>query len=195
MARHDFMLDVALTPERGIAGVFAGEPVAAHAEGVEFVKRTTTQPVSELADVVITSAAGYPLDLTFYQIIKGITAAAHICKPGGRILILAECSEGVGSPEFLRKLESYRGHGEFLEEIREAAVEIDQWQLEKLALTGNRFELLFYTPGVQPREAGVLGASMFPTADAAVRAALRGLAGDSRVAVVPEGPYVYARVV
>src|SRR5277367_261927 len=38
MARHDFMLDVALTRTREIVGVFAGEPVAAHATGVEFVR-------------------------------------------------------------------------------------------------------------------------------------------------------------
>jgi len=46
------------------------------------------------------SAAGYPLDLTFYQTVKGITAAQHVVKPGRRILILGECAEGVGSPEF-----------------------------------------------------------------------------------------------
>ena len=40
--------------------------------------------LSGLADAVITSAAGYPLDLTFYQTIKGLTAAQHIVKPGGK---------------------------------------------------------------------------------------------------------------
>jgi nickel-dependent lactate racemase len=62
-----------------------------------------------LADVVITNAAGHPLDLTFYQTIKGITAAQHIAKPGGKILILGECAEGVGSPEFAHKLATFTG--------------------------------------------------------------------------------------
>jgi nickel-dependent lactate racemase len=104
MARHDFMLDVTLTQERRISGVFAGDPVKAHAAGVAFVERTCLERLEEPVDAVITSSAGYPLDLTFYQSVKGITAATHMVKPGGRILIIAQCAEGVGSHEFASKL-------------------------------------------------------------------------------------------
>ena len=109
MARHDFILDVTLTQEREISGVFAGDPVKAHAAGVEFLESTSLEPLDALADAVITSAAGYPLDLTFYQSVKGLTAAQHIVKPGGTILLLGECAEGIGSPEFARMLKAYRG--------------------------------------------------------------------------------------
>src|ERR1700749_842871 len=67
MARHDFMLDVTLTQTREISGIFAGEPVEAHAAGVNFLETTSLEKLSGLADVVVTSAAGYPLDLTLYQ--------------------------------------------------------------------------------------------------------------------------------
>jgi nickel-dependent lactate racemase len=110
MARHDFMLDVTLTKEREISGVFAGEPEEAHAAGVQFLKDTSLEDVSFAADLVITSAAGYPLDLTFYQLIKGITAAQHIAKARGRILVIGECAEGIGSSEFAHKLRAYTGH-------------------------------------------------------------------------------------
>ena len=60
--------------ERKIAGVFAGDPVKAHAAGVEFVERACLEEIDEPGDVVITSAAGFPLDLTFYQTIKGLIA-------------------------------------------------------------------------------------------------------------------------
>ena len=100
MARHDFILDVDPDPEPEISGIFAGDPVEAHAAGVEFCVPPGSRSSTGLADAVITSAAGHPLDLTFYQTIKGLTAAQHIVKPGGRILILGECAEGVGSPEF-----------------------------------------------------------------------------------------------
>ncbi len=94
LARHDFMLDVALTRTREIAGIFAGKPAAAHAEGVRFVTETLLEQLPEPVDAVITTAAGYPLDLTLYQTIKGVTAAQHIVKPGGRILVFGECAEG-----------------------------------------------------------------------------------------------------
>ena len=194
MARHDFILDVTLTPERAISGVFAGDPVKAHAAAVSFLETTSTAQIPALADAVITSAAGYPLDLTFYQTVKGVTAAQHILKPGGRLLVLGECSEGMGSPEFARMVANYAGHSDFLDEIRDGArVEVDQWQLERLALVGLKHELFFYTPGVTAAELGGLAASSFNNLDDAVAALLDGLPPDALVVLVPEGPYTYAR--
>jgi nickel-dependent lactate racemase len=193
MARHDFMLDVTLTQDRKISGVFAGDPVQAHAAGVTFVEQTCLEHLEEPVDAVITSSAGYPLDLTFYQCVKGITAAAHMVKPGGRILIVAQCAEGVGSPEFARRLSGLKDFRSFLDEIRTAPVEVDQWQLEKLALTGEKYELYFFTPGVTRSQLGFLSESAFRSVEEAVAATLAGLRSDARVALVPEGPYTFAR--
>ncbi len=76
MARHDFILDVTLTQERQISGVFAGDPVKAHAAAVKFFESNSITALDGMADAAITSAAGYPLDLTFYQCLKGLTAAS-----------------------------------------------------------------------------------------------------------------------
>jgi nickel-dependent lactate racemase len=194
MARHDFILDVTLTQDRQISGVFAGDPVKAHAAGVEFVETTCLEKLPEPVDAVITSAAGYPLDLTFYQTTKGITAAQHILKPGGRILVVGECAEGVGSPEFAHKLEEIKGYQSYLDGIVGTAVEVDQWQIEKVALVGLKHELFFYTPGVTKKQLGSLGANAFDNLGEAVAATLNGLPAGARVALVPEGPYTFAKV-
>jgi nickel-dependent lactate racemase len=193
MARHDFLLDVTLTQDRQISGIFAGDPVKAHRAGVEFLEATSLERLQQPADAVITSAAGYPLDLTFYQIIKGVTAAAHLVRPGGRILIVAECAEGAGSLEFVKMLAGFRDAQSFLDAIRNAPVEVDQWQLEKLALTGLQQQLFFYTPGVPRRQLGGLGDHAYESVDEAVTALLNGLPSGARVALVPEGPYTFAR--
>lgn len=194
LARHDFILDVTLTKEREISGVFAGNPVAAHAAGVAFMRESSTFPLPEIADAVITSSAGYPLDLTFYQTAKGITAAQHIVKRGGRILLLGECAEGIGSPEYAEKLRTFAGEREYLESIAHTPVVPDQWQLEKLALVGLECELFFHTPGVKPDDMGSYGERYFSNPEDAVTAILDGLPPDARVALIPEGPYAYARV-
>ncbi len=194
MARHDFLLDVTLTPGRRVSGVFAGDPLRAHAAAVDFFTAAALETLPEPVDAVITSAAGYPLDLTFYQTVKGVTAAQHIVKPGGRILILGECAEGIGSPEFARTLRSYQGHAAFLDAIRELPVEIDQWQLEKLALASIDHDLLFYTPGAARDQLGSLAASAFTSLDKAIAALLHDLPRQAAIALIPEGPYTYARV-
>ncbi|HZY72824.1 MAG TPA: nickel-dependent lactate racemase [Edaphobacter sp.] len=194
LARHDFMLDVTLTRTRRISGVFAGEPVRAHAAGVAFLRSSSLEVLPEHVDAVVTSAAGYPLDLTFYQTVKGVTAVEHIVKPGGRILVLSECAEGVGSPEFADKVRGFRGNQAYLDEIRDTPVVVDQWQLEKLALVGLKNEILFYTPGVSASDLGAMAPQLFATPDAALRALVKDLPASARVAVIPDGPYAYARV-
>ena len=76
-------------------------------------------PVPHPYDIVITSNSGYPLDLNLYQAVKGMSAAAQVVRPGGAIIIAAECWDGI--PE----------HGLFGELLREAEQWImtddDQW--------------------------------------------------------------------
>lgn len=193
MARHDFLLDVSLARNRAIAGVFAGNPVSAHRRGVEFVSQVMLETLDEPVDAVITTSAGYPLDLTFYQAIKGVTAASHIVKPGGKILLFAACAEGAGAPEFRQMLLDNPSDRAFMERIAEAPVVVDQWQLEKFALVTMEKEVLFHVPGL-PREfhAPAWG-KIYPTAAAAVEALTASLRPGARIALIPEGPYVLAK--
>jgi len=142
---------------------------------------------------VITTGAGYPLDLTFYQAIKGVTAAAHIVQPGGRILLVAACEEGPGAGEFSQMLRELSTYDEFLCRILGAPVIVDQWQLEKLALVGTRLEVLFYVPGLPDQYRAVLGSRAFTTLSEALRALTEGLPEQADIAVIPDGPYVLAR--
>ena len=193
MARHDFMLDVALARDRSIAGVFAGHPEQAHRRGVEFVCEVMLETIDEPVDAVITTSAGYPLDLTFYQAIKGVTAAAHIVKPGGRILLVGACPEGAGAPEFSRMLLESPSDEGFLKAIEGQPVTVDQWQLEKLALVTRQQRLLCYVPGLPAKYHANLWGRAYPALDAAIEALTEGLPANATIAVIPEGPYVLAK--
>src|ERR1035437_7909007 len=135
----------------------------------------------------------YPLDLTYYQCIKGVTAASHIVKPGGSILLAAAYTKGVGAPEFARMIQGGVSDAAFLEARQGAPVTLDQWQLEKLALVTTCQRLAWYVPGL-PAEyhAGLWGQS-YATLEAAVAALLSNVPLGGTVAVIPEGPYVLAK--
>ena len=193
MVGHDFIVDVALARDRRIAGVFAGHPEQAHRQGVEFVSKVMLETLPAPVDAVITTGAGYPLDLTFYQSIKGVTAAAHIVKPCGAILLAAACEEGAGSEEFSSMLKAFASWESFLEHIDRTPVTIDQWQLEKLALVAQKAALHFFVPGLPAEYHSSLWGRSYATASEAVHALARSLPSESTVAVIPEGPYVLAR--
>jgi hypothetical protein len=70
---------------------------------------------------------------------------------------------------------------------------VDQWQLEKLALCALNHEVFVYAPGVSKEQLGCLGARAFDDLEEAIAATLAGLPAGARVALVPEGPYTFAR--
>jgi nickel-dependent lactate racemase len=194
IAGHTFMLDVALTRNREIAQVFAGHPEQAHAAGVEFVSRVMLEKIEKPVDAVVTTCAGYPLDLTFYQAVKGVTAASHIVKEGGKILICAECTEGAGAPEFREMVQRFSSPKAFLDAVKDAPVTVDQWQLEKLALVLESKQVVFFTPGVPAEYRENMWGPVFNEFNPAMASLTEGLAAGSDIAVIPEGPYVLARV-
>ena len=194
MVRHDFIVDVALTRTRQIARVFAGDPVRAHAEGVEFVRATTLAALTEPVDAVVTTCAGYPLDLTYYQAVKGVTAASHIVKQGGTILLAAACQEGLGSPEFTQFVRRFSDSQSCLETMIKEPVVIDQWQLEKLALVMRRARVWFCTPGIPAEDRRYLWGAAFDEPQHAVDTLCAELPKDATVAVIPEGPYVFSQL-
>jgi lactate racemase len=193
MAGQDFILDVALARDRRIAGVFAGDPVEAHRAGVRFVSKALLETLDEPVDAVITTSAGYPLDLTFYQAIKGVTAASHIVRTGGSILLIAACEEGAGAPEFRHMVKEAPPREQFLRHLIRSDVTVDQWQLEKLALVMERTHVLFYVPGLGAEYRPALWGPALASAPEAIAALTNGLRPGATIAVIPEGPYVLAK--
>ncbi|GAH73538.1 unnamed protein product, partial [marine sediment metagenome] len=52
-------------------------------------------PVDRPFDIVVSTAGGFPLDISMYQSVKGIAVAGNIVKEGGDIILLSECIEGL----------------------------------------------------------------------------------------------------
>jgi hypothetical protein len=103
-AGPSFLLNVTLNDHRAMTGVFAGDLIAAHRAGREFVRSAAMQKVKEPFDVVVTTNSGYPLDMNLYQGVKGMSAAARIVAERGTIILAAECREGVPARSPLDRL-------------------------------------------------------------------------------------------
>ena len=193
----DFILNVTLDAGRRVTGVFAGDMEAAFGEGVAFARSVVTAPVEGgPVDAAVTSAAGYPLDQTFYQSVKGLTGALPVVKEGGTIIIAAEMAEGVGSPEFAGLFQEFPTHEGFMRAItgddpaRPDYFTMDQWQLEEQAKVLRRCEVVYVTDAPFADRLEELYVKRAATVEAAVAAALEKHGPDARIAVIPEGPYV-----
>src|SRR5205807_9330433 len=114
-----------------------------------FVEKVVKVPVSEQLDVVLTSCAGYPLDTTWYQAVKGLTGALPIVKQGGTIILAASLTDGLGSPEFQQLIADNPDLKAFKKRIlgKDYFV-MDQWQLEELAKVTERCRVKVVSHGL-----------------------------------------------
>lgn len=191
LAGCDFIVNVTMDKDRKVTSVVAGDMEAAFLEGVAFVEKVVKAPVSEPVDVVVTSSAGYPLDTTFYQAVKGLTGCLPIVKQGGTIILAASLSEGVGSPEFQSLFRENPSLDVFMERIlgRDYFV-LDQWQLEELAKVRRKVKVKIVSDGLPPEELAKLFVEPAESVESALEASLAEYGADASVAVIPKGPYV-----
>ena len=188
-AGPSFLLNVALNDERKIIGVFAGDLMAAHKTGIEFVRQSAMQPVAEPLDVVVTTNSGYPLDMNLYQGVKGMSAGARILKQGGTLILAAECREGVPANSPLDKLLRSAASPEAVLALiaTPGFARPEQWQAQIQALIQCRARVLIHC---SLPDATIRAAHLTPCHDIglAVRERLVELGGQARVAVLPQGP-------
>ena len=195
MAGVDFNLNVAIDKNRRITGVFGGDMVESHRVGSQFVEKNAKVTLPEPADVVVVSSAGYPLDTTFYQAIKGLLTAVEIVKQGGSILLVAACSEGIGSKPFRDLIFKTDDLSAFVQGLYNPAnFVIDQWQLEELAKVARKADIYFYTDGVPSHECAKLFVHPLKSAQEGIEEFLNRYGADVQIAVIPEGPYVLAKL-
>jgi len=185
-------VNTVLDEARRLSFVNYGEVVASHAEAVRFVERYAIVRVPRRFSTVVTSAAGYPLDKTYYQTVKGMVAPKDILAPGANLIIASECSEGMGSREYLQAQERLvaLGPDAFLAGIAEKRfADVDEWQTQMQVKPMRLARVHLFTRGLSPGDRALTGVSLVDSVEQAVAASVRA-SGDRAVAVIPEGPYL-----
>jgi nickel-dependent lactate racemase len=191
MAGCDFIVNVTLDSHRRVTSVVAGDMEAAFLAGVKFMDAIVRAPVARPVDIVVTSSAGYPLDTTFYQSVKGLTGALPIVKQGGTIIMAASLSEGIGSPELQSIFREIPSLEVFMERILDKDYFVmDQWQVEELAKVRRKAKVKIVTGGLSSQVLSGLFVESAPSVEAALASSLAEYGPDAQVAVIPKGPYV-----
>ncbi|MDR1140941.1 MAG: nickel-dependent lactate racemase [Planctomycetaceae bacterium] len=191
----DFIVNVVINHHRQILAVVAGAMDNAHLEGVNIARKCVADTVNKPVDVVITSAAGYPLDKTWYQAIKGIVGAVEILKQNGTIILVAACDEGLGSQAFEEIATRFPTIETFMEAILADQFYVaDQWQIEELAKALRKGKVKIVSNGLPPEVFQKYYVTPSPSLEQAVADAFAEYGTEMTIAVMPDGPYVLALV-
>ena len=147
-------------------------------------------------DVVVTSAAGYPLDTTFYQAVKGLTGAPadrqarwddhpggqhdrRDRQPGVRQPVPRECESGN-----LRRADPGQA-------IISCSINGSSKNWPRSVA---RHEVKIITDGLPAETINGLFVESAPSVEAAVAESLAEYGPTATIAVIPKGPYVLAQV-
>ena len=185
-----FILNVTLNRDRAITGVFAGDLVEAHRCGAEHARAHAMIAVPQAFDIVITSNSGYPLDLNLYQAAKGMSAAAQIVKPGGAIIVAAECWDGIPDHgEFKNLLHMTNSPRALLEIISEPDFSVrDQWEAQIQALIQLKAEVHLKSSYLTEDEVQKALLTPCTSIEETVARLLERYGPQASICVLPEGP-------
>lgn len=192
----DFSLNVILNKNRNVIKAFAGDIDLAHLAACEFVAGCACPAVEKVADVVLTSSGGYPLDASFYQCVKGMVSCLPAIKKGGTIISFGGCSEGIGSGNYSGTMIKYEGSWkEFLKDIAAGLFIKDQWQYQMHCRTLKKVgqkNLIFITDGLKQNTLNHLSVNGFSVENVQQKVQElidRFVAEGKKIAAFPEGPY------
>ena len=97
-----FVVNTVVNEMNRAVNVFCGDWRLAHRTACEHYLTRHSVAIREKRDVVIASCGGFPHDINLIQAHKALDMAAHACKEGGTIVLLAECRDGLGRSDFLK---------------------------------------------------------------------------------------------
>ncbi len=189
-------VNTVIDDKRNMSFVNFGEIEASHLEAVAYMKRYAEIATDRKFKTVITSGGGYPLDKTYYQTVKGMVGAMDLLERGGDIIIFSECSEGMGSAEYVEAQRLLVKHGVlgFRDLIlKKSRAAIDEWQTE-MQLKPMEIGNIHLFSALSKENLGLTGVHCSENG-AVPLDYIRSIIGvpGAAIAVIPEGPYVIPR--
>ena len=100
-----FSINTIVNEEKQAVRLYAGDWRVAHRAACDYYLDHFSVPIPSKRDIVIVSSGGFPHDINLIQAHKALDMAALACNDGGTIIVLAECRDGLGRPDFLKWFE------------------------------------------------------------------------------------------
>lgn len=181
----DFILNVILDDHKVIMGAVAGHFQEAHRAGCKILDQAYRLPIEELADVVITSSGGFPKDINVYQAQKALDNARWAVKPGGIIILVAECGEGFGEKTFEKWLEEANAPEDIIKRIYQE-FKLGGHKAAAIASMTSQYKI-FLVSNLQETQVKKLFMKGFTSAQEALDESFRQKGLNAKVWVMPTG--------
>jgi nickel-dependent lactate racemase len=110
MIAPSFLINTVVDERGRAARVYAGDWRAAHRRACAEYASDHSIRIDTKREVVIASCGGAPYDINVIQAHKTLDMAARACREGGAIILVAQCTDGLGRADFLKWFEAENSH-------------------------------------------------------------------------------------
>jgi len=184
MVGVDFIVNVVTNSTGEVVKAVAGEMEAAHEPGVATCEESWAIKFPHKFDIVVVTPGGYPRDIDLHQSQKAMATAETVVEDDGIIVLIAECSDGIGKfGDWLKQATTPR---EVIKRFqREGFTREHSSKAFMCARALDKFPVIVYCSGIEQAELEQMFFRYAPSPQAAVEEALSLKGQDSRVLVLP----------
>ena len=180
-----YIVNVVLDEHKQIIFAAAGDSVAAHRALCRYLDTLYRKPIPKRADIVLVSQGGAPKDLNLYQTQKALDNAKHAVRPGGIIILIGSCKEGLGEKCFERWIQEARCSHDLIDRVQ-THFELGGHKAAAIAMVLENARI-FLVSEMDPALVRKCFLEPYSSAQQALDDAFRSLGSDATVLAMPYG--------
>lgn len=188
----DYLVNVVLDAHKEIVKAVAGDVTAAHRAGCRYLDGLYQVTIPHRADIVVVSQGGAPKDLNLYQTQKALDNAKHAVRPGGTIVLVGSCKEGLGEATFGRWIQEAQKPSDLTDRVQRH-FELGGHKAAAIAMVLASAEV-YLVSEMDPDLVHKCFLEPFDTVQAAFDQAFARLGPEAKVLVMPYGGSTLPRV-
>jgi nickel-dependent lactate racemase len=177
-----------------LVNCFSGDELAAHREAVKCADGIYDVPIDHKVDIAIVDS--HPADIDMWQAVKGIQAAERAVKPGGTIVLLSPCWEGVSEehPELEEHGYLYPGEAQSLMDSGKLRDIVSVSAMYHIGGIREKFRIIVYTVGITKKDTETLGFEYASNPQEAVDMALEGAGKSAEILAFKRAAQIVPRI-
>ena len=188
----DYLVNVVLDAHKEIVKAVAGDVTTAHRAGCRFLDGLYQVSIPHRADIVVVSQGGAPKDLNLYQTQKALDNAKHAVRPGGVVVLVGSCKEGLGEATFGRWIQEAQKPSDLTDRVQQH-FELGGHKAAAIAMVLASAEV-YLVSEMDPDLVRKCFLEPFDTVQAAFDQAFARLGPEAKVLVMPYGGSTLPRV-
>ncbi len=187
LAKVDFCVNIIRNLKGEVVKSFAGDMEKSYREAVRLADALYKVQVEKKADAVFASPGGLPFDANLFDSFKCLENSLRVVRRNGVFVLVAECFEGYGDPDFYRAISRFRDDPLSLEKSLKKRFSVGGFMAYRFIKASKKFDICMVSAIPDHYAKEKLGLKVFRTANEALNYALEETGKKSKVSFIPHG--------